>query len=130
MMEAPDINIPSIVDDITEEILIGSYDAATAHLKEKFSYIFRQSDDTLSKYTIGTWSKKVKRSEVIKNGTALDISRLPAPTKFNKSKKKKECDEMVEEKTRNPRCKLNKVGRQLRVTRETDDDLADDIGKA
>jgi hypothetical protein len=29
MMEAPDINIPSIVDDITEEILIGSYDAAT-----------------------------------------------------------------------------------------------------
>ena len=130
MMEAPDINIPSIVDDITEEILIGSYDAATAHLKEKFSYIFRQSDDTLSKYTIGTWSKKVKRSEVIKNGTALDISRLPAPTKFNKSKKKKECDEMVEEKTRNPRRKLNKVGRQLRVTRETDDDIADDIGKA
>ena len=26
MMEAPDINIPSIVDDITEEILISSYD--------------------------------------------------------------------------------------------------------
>jgi hypothetical protein len=96
----------------------------------KFSYIFRQSDDTLSKYTIGTWSKKVKRSEVIKHGTALDISRLPAATKFNKSKKKKECDEMVEEKTRNPRHKLNKVGRQLQVTRETDDDLGDDIGEA
>jgi len=37
---------------------------------------------------------------------------------------------MVEETTRNPRRKLNKVGRQLKVTRETDDDLADDIGKA
>ena len=70
MMEAPDINIPSIVDDITEEILISSYDAATAHLKEKFSYIF------------GTWSKKVKRSEVLKHGTPLDISRLPAATKL------------------------------------------------
>ena len=32
---------------------------------------------------------------------------------------------MVEEKARNPRRKLNKVGRQLKVTRETDDDIGD-----
>ena len=123
MMEAPDITIPSIVIDITEDILVSSYAIATVHLQENFSYIFQQTEDTLSKYTIGTWSKKVKRSEVLKRGTTRDKSRLPPATNFNKSKKKKECDDMLEDKARNPRRKLNKVGKQLKVTQETDEDI-------
>jgi hypothetical protein len=60
MMPAPGVEIPHRVEDITEDILRSSYPTGTAYLKEYFSYIFQQLDDTVSKYTIGTWSKKKK----------------------------------------------------------------------
>ena len=130
MMASPDSICP--VSSMISPKKFSSVAMMLQQQKEKFSYIFRQSDYTLSKYTIGTWSKKVKRNKVIKNGTALDICRLPAATKFNKSKKKKECDEIWNGRgeDRNPCRKLNKVGRQLKVMRETDNDLGNDIGKA
>jgi hypothetical protein len=56
-MSAPGVEIPHCVD-ITEDILRSSYATATAYLKEIFSYIFQQPYDTVSKYTIGTLSKK------------------------------------------------------------------------
>jgi hypothetical protein len=66
MMSAPDVDveIPHYVEDITEDILTSSYATATVYLREYFSYIFQQPDDTVSKYSIGTWSKKIKRSFV------------------------------------------------------------------
>jgi hypothetical protein len=74
MMSAPGVEIPHCVEDITEDILRLSYATATVHLREYFSYIFQQPNDTVSKYTIGTWPKKIKRSFVKKHGTVEDIA--------------------------------------------------------
>ena len=93
----------------------------------KHIYKFWSSDYT-NYYEAGTYAltpeqKNDPISEVLKRGTTRDTSRLPPATNFNKSKKKKECDDMLEEKARNPRRKLNKVGKQLKVTQETDEDI-------
>ena len=40
---------------ITITITITSYATATIYLRENFSCIFQQPDDTVTKYTIGTW---------------------------------------------------------------------------
>ncbi len=57
-ISAPGVEKPHRVEDITEDILRSRYATATAYLKENFSYTFQQPDDTVLKYTIGTWSKK------------------------------------------------------------------------
>ena len=85
MMEAPDNIVPH---EITEEYVLSSYTRGTLFLKENYSYIFTRSSDVLSKYTIGTWSKKIKPSEVrrmVQNKTSNDcLSRLLTTRKENK----------------------------------------------
>ena len=106
MMSAPGVEIPHCVEDITEDILRSSYTMATAHLRDNFTYIFQQPDDTVSKYTIGTWSKYIKPSHVKKHGTVEDIARLPPETNYNKPKQRKDRPKTTE---MNPRRKINKV---------------------
>jgi hypothetical protein len=79
---------------------------ATAYLKQNFSCIFQQLDDTVSKNTIGTSSRKTKQSYVIKHSTVEDISQLPSETNYNKPKK---CKTQPEATATNPHRKLNKV---------------------
>jgi hypothetical protein len=106
MISSPGVEIPHRVEDITEDILRSSYTMATAHLRDNFTYIFQQPDDTVSKYTIGTWSKYIKPSHVKKHGTVEDIARLPPETNYNKPKQRKDRPEASE---MNPRRKINKV---------------------
>jgi hypothetical protein len=86
MVSAPGVEIYQCVEDITEEILGSSYAMATAYQRDNFSYIFQQLDDTLSKYTIGTWSKDIKQSYVMKHGIVEDIAQLPPETNYNQPK--------------------------------------------
>jgi hypothetical protein len=48
MMSAPGVEISHHVEDITEYILRSSHAMATAYLRENFSYIFQQLEDTAS----------------------------------------------------------------------------------
>lgn len=84
MMEAPGLNIPKDVKDIDEAFVESSYALATEYLKSCFSYIFKSPDGLINSYTLGTWSYKIKRSVVLKMGTANDIAKLPPETKYNK----------------------------------------------
>ena len=102
MMEAPGLNIP---DDIDETFVTSSYALATEYLKSHFSYIFKSTDGLINSYTIGTWSHKIKRSSVLKNGTAEDIAKLPPETAYNKEHSKKRTI------TVGKRRKLNKVAK-------------------
>ena len=85
MMEAPDNIVPH---EITEEYVLSSYTRGTLFLKENYSYIFTRSSDVLSKYTIGTWSKKlsqVRCGRMVQNKTSNDcLSRLLTTRKENK----------------------------------------------
>ena len=85
MQEAPGIpdKIPPNVD---EQFIRESFAAGTEYLKQLASYIWSSAKDEsdLSKYLIGTWSRKISRSEIEKNGTPEDIANLPPKSKRNK----------------------------------------------
>lgn len=90
MMEAPELRIPKNVDDITDDIVRESYEIATAYLKSSFEYIFlNKPEGATDSYTIGTWSFKIKVSEVQKHGTDNDKAKLPPCTPSNQRHKTK-----------------------------------------
>lgn len=84
MMEAPGLVIPAEVD---EDFVQSSFCAATNYIKSTVSYIWIRAKDKgqISKYTIGTWSRKVACSEILKHGTAEDKARLPPSSARNKA---------------------------------------------
>ena len=53
----------------------------------------------ISKYTIGTWSRKVTRSEIEHHGTPEDIARLPPAGRHNKSDQSKKGGWRIEKST-------------------------------
>ena len=88
MMEAPGLH--PIPEQVTEQFIHDSFGLATQFLQEQYSYIFTHPPDVLAAYKLGTWSKKIKRSEVEKYGTEEDKQKLPPPTAFNKKRTQKE----------------------------------------
>eukprot|EP00984_Skeletonema_dohrnii_P035311 scaffold34937_cov255-Skeletonema_dohrnii-CCMP3373.AAC.1 len=89
MMEAPGL-VEQIPEQVTDDFVHHSFELATQFLKERYTYIFKQPQDILSGYALGTWSKKIKRSEVEKYGTEGDKQNLPPPTALNKKRTQKE----------------------------------------
>ena len=59
----------------------------TEYLKSTVSYIWKKAKDEgqLSKYSIGTWSKKVTPSEIMKWGMEDDKAKLPPSMAYNKA---------------------------------------------
>ncbi len=57
------------------------------------------SKGRISKYTIGTWSRKVARSAIELHGTPGDISRLPPAGRCNKSDQSKRGGWRIEKST-------------------------------
>ena len=83
MMETPGLKIPADVDDAFVE---SSYASTTTFLREKYSYIFSGPEGSTDNFLIGTWSRKIRRSHVLKHGTVEDIRNLPDPGPRNRSK--------------------------------------------
>ena len=77
MEKAPGLTIPSR-NNIDEAFIQTSYTIAPDYLRECYSYIFAAGDAVVCDFTVGTWSFKTKRSEVLKKGTNADKSKLPA----------------------------------------------------
>ena len=65
MEKAPGLTIPSR-NNIDEAFIQTSYTIATDYLRECYSYIFAAGDAVVCDFTVGTWSFKTKRSEVLK----------------------------------------------------------------
>ena len=82
MEKAPGLTIPSR-NNIDEAFIQTSYTITTDYLRECYSYIFAAGDAVVCDFTVGTWSFKTKRSEVLKKGTNADKSKLPAMTAKN-----------------------------------------------
>ena len=55
------------------------------------SYIWKNAKDDgqMSKYSIGTWSRKMARSKILKWGTEEDKAKLPPSTAYNKADSRK-----------------------------------------
>ena len=90
MENAPGVTIPKNQDQIDEAFVQSSYAIATEYLKHRFKYIFNDAPAGLiANYNISTWSRKIARSEVIKNGTEEDKQKLPPPNKRNRPREEK-----------------------------------------
>jgi hypothetical protein len=73
------IVIPAEIDD---KFVQSSFHVAMEYLKSTVSYvwIWAKDEGQLCKYTIGTWLRKVSRSEILKHG----MERLPPSSACNK----------------------------------------------
>ena len=69
MEKAPGLTIPSR-NNIDEAFIHTSYTIAPDYLRECYSYIFAAGDAVVCDFTVGTWSFKTKRSEVLKKRRA------------------------------------------------------------
>lgn len=86
MMEAPELVVPSH-DNITEDVVRDTYEVASNFLRTQYEYIFAKPDGVTEAYTLGTWSFKIKPSEVIKHGTNTDKARLQGEIQKHKAKR-------------------------------------------
>ena len=81
MMEAaPEINLPS-PERLDNEFVESSYKTGKIHVLNTVEYIkqMNRSDS----WRVATWSQRVKRNSIMKNGTQADKDRLPPPTRWN-----------------------------------------------
>ena len=86
MMEAPGLIAPPL-DDITEEVVRSTYEVGTNFLRSQYEYIFSKPDGVTEAYSLGTWTFKIKASEVMKHGTDADKARLQGGIQKHKQKR-------------------------------------------
>lgn len=124
MMEAPGLIVPSY-DDITEDDVRNTYEIATNFLRSQYEYIFAKPEGVTEAYTLGTWSYKIKPSEVKKNGTARDKAGLPGDIQRHKSKRK------ITPGARRRRAKVAKkgTGRKSTIVNIDEEDGAEEVAK-
>lgn len=84
MMETPGLNVPARASEISDDFVEESFDRATEFLEDSFSFLFTEVvREKTRTWTIGTWSRKIAPSEVLKKGTPADIAKLPVATTRN-----------------------------------------------
>lgn len=89
VLEAYGINtrLPSnTIRDVPQATIDAIYDEIVAHLRQRFQYCFKSNtSDCIERWSIATWAVRMKRSEVLKNGTPSDKAYLPQATSRNSS---------------------------------------------
>ena len=87
MTETPGLVIPAHEHEIDDAFVESSYASATRYLRENYSYIFQGPAGSTESFLIGTWSRKVRRSEVLKHGTPEDKAKLAPPNPKNRKRR-------------------------------------------
>jgi hypothetical protein len=86
MEQAPGLNIREAgVVDAT--YVTASFDSAKTYLKTRVSYVFEKERSNPDMWEISTWSRKVQRSSILKDGTNADRANLPGDTSHRTSGK-------------------------------------------
>ena len=86
MMEsAPDLRIRD-GDSIDATYLDQSFQLGKEYLKTRVSYIFDNANMNQNQWSVGTWSKKVARSSIMKYGSDSDKANLPAGSSRNRER--------------------------------------------
>lgn len=95
MERAPGLDLPDDTSQLKEDDIMTTFLIAMGYLKETFSYIFKdggrvgEQEERTKTWAIGTWAKKLSRSEVMKHGSAEDRAKLPPATIRNQQHKTK-----------------------------------------
>jgi hypothetical protein len=75
---------------INAAYVTASFDTAREHLKSRVSYVFANKRSNPDRWEIWTWSQKVQRSSILKNGTDEDKANLPEET-LHRNKPRQQC---------------------------------------
>ena len=119
------VTLPSDKADITQEVVLSTYQLAYTMLQNNYSYIFVGSDDAkLAKHMVGTWYRKTQRSEVLKHGTDSDKAKLSAPGKLNAPHGQKRSFKVINRRGAN---KVAKRGTSRRAQMETLDAVVETL---
>ena len=91
MLESPEL--PDGINNantLTDEKIDEAYCAGINYLKSKFSYIFtNEKFKAHQKWSVSTWSRRIRYTEVMKYGSPEDIQNLPRATGKNKSRQRR-----------------------------------------
>jgi hypothetical protein len=124
MEQCPAFEIP---EQVEESFVLSSFLQANEFLKSRACYIFDKTDErVLSTWSIGTWSRKVQRSEIERRGTAADKAMLPGATARNQPHKTKRSFVVHGDARADGRIRrLNKTPRRIDVERRRDEAVTD-----
>jgi hypothetical protein len=86
MEGAPDLEISPAMD--TDSISL-SFSVGKQYLRARVSYAFESERATPDKWGISTWSKKVARSSILKNGNDSDKAHLPVANRYNRPRQQR-----------------------------------------
>jgi hypothetical protein len=75
MEEASDINIPNDPSTINAAVIQETLEKVRAHVKRRVSYVFNKRKAKPEVWKVGTWSKHMAHSEILKHGTEEDKAR-------------------------------------------------------
>ena len=90
MENAPDVNLPSNSDEVTQELLDSTYIIATNHLRDNVcSFLFNDRNKRIESWTVGSWSSCTQCSYILKHGLESDVSNLPEEKRENRPHAKK-----------------------------------------
>jgi hypothetical protein len=83
--------IPENVKDIDARVIMESYAAATENLKTKLcSFLWTDGNNrNLEGWSVGTWSMKTRRNQIVRQGNETDKMNLSAATRYNEPHKEK-----------------------------------------
>jgi hypothetical protein len=77
MEQAPSQRVDPSVTSVDNNLLRALYDNGREYLKTRVSYVFENPKLKPMQWRVSTWSKKVARSSILKNGTEQDKANLP-----------------------------------------------------
>jgi hypothetical protein len=103
----------------TDSILL-SFSVGKQYLKARVSYIFENERAAPDRWGISTWSRKVARSSIIKDGNAADKANLPEATRHNQPRQQRNPRSM-------PLADLRRTRRRVERAIEADAELVDAI---
>ena len=104
MMElAPDLGVIEDLSSIDAAYLDASLQQAKEYLATRVEYVFAKPSGKYLSWTVSTWSKHVRRSQILKEGTAGDKAKLPEETRFNKPRAQKKRKRSLSTNNRTPR---------------------------
>jgi len=110
----------------SEKELTAYYHSCIAYLKTRVAYCFQpHHNDRALKYSVSTWSTRLARSSILKNGTEADKNQLGEPTMRNKpranaSGKPLKRKGSLKLKPTNPRLQRKRLVKLNRTHNDTD----------
>ena len=131
MQAAPGVEVRET--GIDYHYLRTSFDAAKGYLKTRVSYVFENERLHPERWGISTWSQKIERSSIVKDGTEQDKANLPPESNRNKSRRQHGHTKAQADRRR-VRQHLNRTSRRARRQDNGDEgelpDLRDSLTSA